>query len=131
MPCILKALIVWLVLLVVSGAVGLFLRQALSGLLVPFPPESDNPAVAAALRDTRRSFKRGHIANTIFCFIVSAAYVWAVGHFWNVTLAVTAFLIMAVVIEHYAQTPGWVHFIGNAILWGSSVLVWYALCKQI
>jgi hypothetical protein len=95
-----------------------------------FPPGSDNPAVAAALRDTSRNFKRGHIANTIFCFIISAAYVWAVGHFWNVALAITAFLIMAVVIEYYAQTPGWIHFVGNAILWGSSVLVWYALCKQ-
>ena len=130
MPCILKALIAWIILLVVSGAVGLFLRQALFGIFVPFLPESDNPAVAAALRDVRRSFKRGHIANAIFCFVVSAAYVWAVAHFWNVTLAITAFLIMIVVVEHYAQARSWIHFIANAILWGSSVLVWYALCKQ-
>ena len=130
MPCILKALSGWLILLVVSGAVGLFLRQALFGLLVPFPAESTNPAVANALRDMHRSFKRGHIANTIFCFVVSVAYLWAVAHFGNITLAITAFLIMAVVVEHYAQTPGWVRFIGNAILWGSSILVWYALCRQ-
>jgi len=130
MPCILKALIAWLILLVVSGTVGLFLRQALFGLLVPFPAESTNPAVAAGLRDTHRRFKRGHIANTILNFVVSTAYLWAVAHFGNITLAVTAFLIMIVVVEHYAQTPRWVHFIGNAILWGSSVLVWYAFCKQ-
>ncbi len=130
MPCILKALIGWLILLVVSGAVGLFLRQTLFGLLVPFPAESTNPAVAAALRDTHRRLKRGHIAGTIFCFVVSAAYLWAVGHFWNVTLGIAAFLIMIVVVEHYAQTPGWIRFIANAILWGSSVLVWYALCRQ-
>jgi hypothetical protein len=130
MPCILKALIGWLILLVVSGAVGLFLRQALFGLLVLFPAESTNPAVASALRDTRRRLKRGHIASTIFCFVVSAAYLWAIAHFWNVTLAITASLIMVVVVEHYAQTPGWLRFIANAILWGSSVLVWYALCKQ-
>jgi hypothetical protein len=130
MPCILKALIGWLILLVVSGAMGLFLRQALFGVIAPFPAESANPAVAAALRDTHRGFKRGHMVNTIFCFIVSAAYLWTVAHFWNITLAITAFLIMAVVVERYAQTPGWVHFIGNAILWGSSILVWYALCKQ-
>jgi hypothetical protein len=128
MLCILKALIGWLILLVVSGGMGLFLRQALFGMLVPFPPEVPNPAVAAVLRDTRRSFKRGHIANTVFCFVVSAAYLWAVAHFGNVTLAITAFLIMAVVVEHYAETPGWVHFVGNAILWGSSILVWYSLC---
>jgi hypothetical protein len=130
MPCILKALIGWLILLVVSGAVGLFLRQALFGLLVPFPAEFTNPAVAAALRDTQRRLKRGHIAGTIFCFVVSAAYLWAIAHFLNVTLAITAFLIMAVVVEHYAQIPSWIHFIGNVILWGSSILVWYALCKQ-
>ena len=130
MPCILKALIGWLILLVVNGAVGLFLRQALFGLLVPFPAESTNPAVAAALRDTHHSFKRGHIANTIFCFVLSAAYLWAVAHFWNITLAIAAFLIMIVVVEHYAQTPGWLRFTANAILWGSSVLVWYAMCKQ-
>lgn len=130
MPCILKALIGWLILLVVSGAVGLFLRQALFGLLVPFPAESANPAVAASLRDTHRSFKRGHIANTIFCFVVSAGFLWAVAHFWNITLAIAAFLIMIIVVEHYAPTPGWLRFIANAILWGSSVLVWFALCKQ-
>jgi hypothetical protein len=130
MPCILKALIGWLVLLVVSGAMGLFLRQGLFGLLVPFPAEFTNPAVAAALRDTDRRLKRGHIAGTIFCFVVSAAYLWDVAHFWNITLAIAAFLIMIVVVEHYAQTSGWLRFTGNAILWGSSVLVWYAMCKQ-
>jgi hypothetical protein len=130
MPCILKALIGWLILLVVSGAVGLFLRQALFGLFVPFPAEATNPAIAAALRDTHRKFKRGYIANSIFCFVVSAAYLWAVAHFWSLKLAVAAFLIMIVVIEHYAQTPSWVRFIANAVLWGSSALVWYAVCKQ-
>jgi cytoskeletal protein RodZ len=63
MPCLVKALTGWLILLVVSGAVGLFLRQALFGLLVPFPAESTNPAVAAALRDTHRRLKRGNIAS--------------------------------------------------------------------
>ena len=115
MPCILKALIAWMILLVVSGAVGLFLRQALFGIFVPFPPSRE-----ACCCD----------GNTIFCFVVSAAYVWAVAHFWNVTLAITAFLIMIVVVEHYAQAPSWIHFIANAILWGSSVLVWYTFCKQ-
>jgi cytoskeletal protein RodZ len=74
MPCILKALIAWIILLVVSGAMGLFLRQALVGILVPFPPESENAAVAAALRNMRRGYKRAHIANTIVNFVVSAAY---------------------------------------------------------
>jgi hypothetical protein len=131
MPCILKALIGWLIVLVVSGAVGLFLRQAVFGVLSPFPAESTNPAVAAAVRDTRRRFKRGHIINTIFNFIISAAYLWAVAHFWNITLAIAAFLIMIVVIEHYAQTPGWLRFLANAVLWSSSILVWYALCKPV
>jgi hypothetical protein len=130
MPCILKALVCWLILLVVSGAVGLFLRQALFGLLVPFPKPFTNPVVEEALRKSSRSLKRDHITNTIFCFLVSAAYLWAVLHFWNITLAVAAFFIMIVVVEHYAQTPRWVRFTGNAILWGSSVLVWYSLCKQ-
>ena len=130
MPCILKALIGWLILLVVSGAVGLFLRQALFGLLVPFPAESTNPSVSAALRDIDRRLKRGHIAGTIFNFVVSAVYLWAIAHFWNITLAIAAFLIMIVIVEHYAQTPGWIRFIANGILWGSSVLVWYAVCKQ-
>ena len=122
MPCILKALIGWLILLVVSGAMGVFLRQALFFLRAT----SKYPAIAAIDRD----FKRGNIANSIFCFVVSAAYLWAVAHFGNITLAITAFLIMAVVVEHYAQTPRWVHLIGTAILWGSVILVWYALCKQ-
>ena len=129
MWCVLKGIVAWIILLVASGAVGLFVRQALFGLLVPFPAESTNPAATAALRDTDRRLKRGHIANTIFNFVVSAAYLWAIGHFWNITLAIAAFLIMIVVVEHYAQTPGWIRFIANVILWGSSVLVWYALCK--
>jgi hypothetical protein len=116
-------------LLVVSGAVGLFLRQALFGVLVPFPAPSTNPDVEQALRSFKRAHKRANITSTIFCFLVSAGYLWAVLHFWNITLATAAFLIMIVVVEHYAQTPPWVRFIANAILWGSSVLVWYSLCK--
>ena len=132
MPCILKALITWMVLLVVSGMVGLFLRRAVYGILVPFPaPSSTNPAIEEVLRETRRSFKRANVANTIFCFVVSTAYVWAVLHFYNVILAVVAFLIMVVVVEHYAQTPSWVRLTGDVILWGSSILVWYSVCKQI
>ncbi|PYV69488.1 MAG: hypothetical protein DMG96_33815 [Acidobacteria bacterium] len=130
MPCILKALIAWIILLVVSGAIGLFLRQALFGLLVPFPAPSTHPAVEQALRSTHRSFKRAHVANTVFCFLVTAAYLWAVFHFWNILLAAAAFLIMIVVVEHYAQTPRWVRFTADAILWGPSVLVWYSLCKK-
>src|SRR5205809_8131513 len=57
MPCILKALIAWIILLVVSGAIGLFLRQALFGLLVPFPAPSTNLAVEQALRSTAQEFQ--------------------------------------------------------------------------
>jgi len=130
MPCILKALVGWLILLVVSGGVALFLRQALFGLVEPFPAPSANPAVEQALRITRRRFKRAHVVNTIFCFLVTAAYLWAVLHFWNISLAAAALLIMIAVVEHYAETPRWVRFAANAILWGSSVLVWYSQCKQ-
>jgi hypothetical protein len=59
--------------LVVSGAAGLFLRQALFELLVPFPAPSSNLAIEQAPRTTRRSFKRAHVVNTIFCFLVTAA----------------------------------------------------------
>jgi hypothetical protein len=128
MLCIFKALIVWLILLVVSGSVGLFFRQALFGLLEPFPPESDDVEVAEALHDIRSNMKRGYIIHTIVCFVVSAAYLGVLVYFGNITLAITAFLMMAVVVEHYAKTPAWVQFISNAVLWGSSVLVWYALC---
>ena len=100
----------WFILLVVSGAVGLFLRRALFGLLVPFPATSTNPAIEQALRSTRRSLKRAGMVNTIFCFLVTAAYLWAILHFWNISLAAAAFLIMVVVVEHYAQTPRWVRF---------------------
>lgn len=130
-PCILKALITWLVLLVVSGMVGLFLRRAVYGVVVPFPEPSTNPAVEEALREMHRSYRRSSVANTIFCFAVSAAYLWAVFHFTNALLAVVAFLIMVVTVEHYAQTPAWVRLTGDVILWGSSVVVWYSVCKQI
>ena len=106
MPCILKAVIGYVILVVVSGSVGLFLRQALIGLRT-----------------------HGRVPNAVFCFSVTAAYLWAVLHFWNISLAVAAFLIMLVVVEHYEQTPPWVRFTANAVLWGSSVLVWYSLCK--
>lgn len=108
-----------------------FFRQALFGLLVPFPAPSTNPVVEQALRDTRRGFKRGHVANTILCFVVAAGYLWAVLHFWNVTLAAAAFLMMVVVVEHYAQTPPWIRFIANAVMWGTSVLVWLRCAKDL
>ncbi len=128
MPCIIKALIGWLILLVVSGSVGLFLRRGVLGILVPFPAASADPAVEAALRT--RHYKRGHVGSTVFCFVVSAGYVWAVGRFWCVTAAVAASLMMFVVVEHYAQSPPWLRFTSNAVMWCTSVLVWYAVCKE-
>src|SRR6266404_6376839 len=129
MSCIIKAVVGWVARLVVSGMIGLFLRRALFGLLVPFPAPSTNPAVEQTLRSTHKSFKRAQIANTIFSFLVTAAYLWSLFHFWNIAVAAAGFLIMAVVVEHYAQTPRWVRFTADAVLWGSSVLVWYSLCK--
>jgi carbon starvation protein CstA len=129
MPCILKAIVGWVILLVASGMIGLFLRRGLFGVLVPFPAASTNPAVEQALQSTRKSFKRAHIANTIFSFLVTAAYLWALFHFWNIALAATGLLMMIVVVVHYAQTPRFVSLAADALLWVSSVLVWYSLCK--
>jgi hypothetical protein len=129
MWCVLKAIVGWIILLFASGGISSFSRRGLFGLLVPFPAPSANPAVEQALRSTRRSFKRAHVANTIFSFLVTAAYLWALFHFWNIALAATALLIMIVVVIHYAQTPPWISFTADAVLWGSSVLVWYSLCK--
>jgi len=127
--CVLKAIVGWIVLLVVSGTMGLFLRRGLFGLLAPFPAPSTNPAVEQALRSSRRSFKRAEIANSIFSFLVTAAYLWALFEFWNIALVATALLLMIIVVIHYAQTPPWISFTADAVLWGSTVLVWYSLCR--
>ncbi|MEO7964475.1 MAG: hypothetical protein ABIT38_11280 [Gemmatimonadaceae bacterium] len=130
MPCILKALLLWILLLVVSGSVGLFLRQAFFWIFVPFPAEPENAAIAEALRDTRRDAKRSTAINTIWCLAVSFGYLWTVFHFFGTLFAGTAFVIMLVVVEHYAQAPRWLHHLANLIMWASVIPVWYALCHK-
>jgi hypothetical protein len=127
MLCILKAVIAWLILLVVGGWFAQIVR---GGLFSPFPAAPTDPRVAEALRSMRRSYKRAHIAWTFTGVILVSAYVAALYHLWNLGLAASSIILMIAIIPRLGrEVPRSISIVGDAILWGSSVLVWYSLCR--
>lgn len=126
MFCIFKAVIAWIILIFAGGG----LASRLRALLSPFPAASTDRKVEEALRSMRRSFERAHILRNIFRILLILGYLFALYHFWGVGLAATGPLIMiACTFRTLWTSPSSVSFVAGAILWGSSILVWYSLCK--
>jgi hypothetical protein len=126
MLCILKAVIAWIILIFAGGG----LASRLCALLSPFPGASTDPKVEEALRSMRRSFKRAHILRNIFRILLILGYLFALYHFWGVGLAASGLLILiACALRPLWTSPSSVSFVADVILWGSSILVWYSLCK--
>jgi hypothetical protein len=140
MLCILKSIVAWAVLVLVGmNLTGLIVRG-----LVWAPPDAEAPnePVAEILRDESRRLRVAKWVMTILSVLATAAYLVALFHFWNVWLAVAAFVLMATRLPDLVwelrtgarmtrQTVphGPVYYTATGIMFGTLPLVWYSLCK--
>lgn|GEM_PF-5413245 len=129
MLCILKAIIAWIILIFAGGGI---IRVLQRGLLPPFPltdPTAD-PEVEKILRRSLRGSKRAHAAWIPVGVFLTCGYLFALYHFWNVGLAATALLLLIAATPRLVwRSPPSVSLVADSVLWGSSILVWYSLCK--
>lgn len=140
MLCILKTIAAWVILLLVgTNLTGLVVR----GLFYSPPPVDAPPDRVQDL--LRRESSRMSFTNWIMTFggvLITAAYLFALFHFWNRGLALAGAIIMASRIPDLIweirtgrkptrkdRPKGPVYFLASTILWASLGLVWYSLCK--
>ena len=92
MFCLIKAIVAWVILLIIeTNLVGLVVQGLFWSL-----PRIDAPTdrVREVLtRESRRLVMVNH-AITLFFFVLTAAHFFALYYFWNIGLAVTAGLVM-------------------------------------
>ena len=134
MLCILKSIVAWAVLVYVSTNLVRFVAWGILWL----PPDE-----RALFHHLTWRIRVGNAAMTLLSILVTAAYLFALFHFWNVWLAVAALVIMATGLRdlvwevrtggggYTRQSPpkGWLNYAENLVDWGMLPLIWYSLCK--
>jgi hypothetical protein len=141
MLCFLKSIAVWAVLMFISiNLIGFVVRGILWS-----PPHIEVPSerMAELFRHETRRATLGSGAMTLLGILATAAYIFALFHFWNVWLAVAASVLMATRLPDLVwdirtgkrltrknAPKGWIP--GAAILINLATwpLIWYSLCKM-
>ena len=140
MLCILKAIAAWVIMLLVgTNLIGLIVR----GLF--WSPPSIEGTTDRVREVLHRESSRMSLANSAMTFsgvFVTAAYLFALFHFWNAGLALAAGAIMVSRLPDLMweiragrkptrndRPKGPVYFLASTFLWASLVLVWYSLCQ--
>jgi len=138
MICILEAIIAWVIMLLIgTNLIGFVVR----GLLWSPPSiETTNDRVNELLRREILRALIGNVVLTLFSILLTAAFLFALFHFWNISLAAAAGIIMASRIPDLLWEirngrkvtrkvcpKGPVYVIALILDLGALVLVWYSL----
>ena len=140
MLCILKAITMWVVMLLVgSNLIGLIVRG-----LFWSPPSMDAPTDRVQEVLARESSRMG-LTNKVMTFasmVLAAAYLFALFHFWNFGLVLAGIVIMASRLPsliweirtgrkpaHKGRPRGPIYFLAFTFMWAALFLVWYSLCQ--
>jgi hypothetical protein len=139
--CILKSIVAWAVLTFVgTNLIGFVVRGIFWS-----PPhvEATDERMAQLFRHETRRACVGNAAITLLSILATAAYLFALFHFWNVWLAVAALLVMASRlpdlmweirtdkrVTRQNAPKGWLYVVTTVVWWGMLPLIWYALCKM-
>lgn len=140
MLCILKAVAAWVILLLVgTNLIGFVVRGILWS-----PPPIDAPTdrVQELLRRESARMNVTNAVMTVGSILITAGYLFALLHFWNVGLAVAGGVVMATRIPDLVweirtgrkpsrkdRPKGPVYFLTSACDLAALVLVWYSLCR--
>lgn len=139
--CILKAVVAWVILMLVgSNLIGFIVR----GLLWS-PPPIDSPSDSPVHEVLSGASKRMSVGNAVITFIsiiLAGAYLFALFYFWNVLLTAAGILLMASrlpdllweirtgeKVGRQSRPKGIIYIFATIILWVSLPLIWYALCR--
>jgi hypothetical protein len=140
MLCIIKTIVAQVILMLVgTNLIGLLVRD-----LFWSPPTIDGTTdrVHEVLSRETRRLNMAKWVWVLFDILLTTAYLFAIFHFWNIGLAAAGGIIMTARIPDLlfeirtGNKPtrnnlpkGPVYFVASTMLWGSSLLVWYSLCK--
>ena len=139
--CILKSTVAWAVLaLVGTNLIGFVVRG-----IVWSRPDVEAPTERVSELFRHESRRMG-VANGTMAFLsilVTAAYLFALFHFWNIWLAVAASVLMATRlpdlvwelrtgarITRQSAPKGPLYATATVVMWGTWPLIWYSLCKN-
>jgi hypothetical protein len=127
-------------MLVGTNLIGLIVRN-----IVWSPPcvDAPTPGVAELLRCEVRRLVIANRAMIFLSILITAAYLFALFHFWNVWLAAAGVIVMVSRIPdliweirtgnrvtRIRRPKGPVYLVASAFDWGSLLLIWYSLCER-
>ena len=136
------SLLAYFIILKVSiNLLGLVVRGMLD--TSPSIPEEATPRVADVLKNEIQKYKQANIIMTLVSIILTIAFFYALYHFWNICLAVTAGIIMICglpdllweiktgkIISKNNMPPHDFVFYATQIIWFLCLpLTWYCLFK--
>ena len=139
--CILKSIAAWAILTFVgTNLIGFVVRGILWSRS---SPEAPDESVADFFRHETRRMGVANGAMTVLSILVTAAYLFAVFHFWNVWLAVAASVSMATRLpdlvwkirsgeRHMRQSApkGPLYVAATFVMLATWPLIWYSLCMM-
>ena len=139
MICILKAFIAWLIMVLVgTNLIGLIVRG-----FVWSPPsiKGTTDRVQDVLHRESSRMSLVNLVMTVGSILITAAYFFALFHFWNIGLALAGGTIMVSrlpdllweiragrKVTRNDHPKGFVYFFTSILLWASLVLIWYSFC---
>ena len=139
MLCFAKAFGAWVVLVFVGmNLIGFLVRG-----LVWVTPSVDGPTdrVREILESEAKRLSMANITMTLISAVVIVAYLWALNHYWNIALALTAVLTMLArlpdllweirygkKVSREDMPKSAMYYVALAIMLLCLPLTWYALC---
>lgn len=140
MFCLIKAILTWVILLIVgTNLVGFVAR----GVFWSSPPvDAPTNRVREVLAQESRRMHATNVAMTLLFLVLTVAYFFALYHFWNIGLAVSAGLVMVSrlpdllweirtgkKVSKASMPKGTAYIVATVLMWLALPLTWYSLCK--
>lgn len=139
--CILKAIVAWVILMLVSSNLLGFIARGLLWAPPPVDLPPDSPA-HEILSGASKRMSAGNAVITLISIIVAVAYLYALFYFWNALLVVAAVLLMVSrlpdllweirtgkKVTPQSRPKGASYTVITILMWVTLPLIWYALCR--
>ena len=137
MLCIMKAVVGWVVLLLVGTNLGMVVRG-----LVPSPGTAELEAgLHPALSHEVAKYKRANVGVTLFFALLAVLYLYLLLRFWNFGVLAAAVMLMlsrlpdllweirtGQKVTRVTAPRGAVPVVATVMMWAALPLLWFALC---
>ena len=139
--CILKAVVAWVILMLVSSNLLGFVVRGLLWAPPPVDLPPDSPA-HEVLSGASKRMSVGNAIVTLISIILAGVYLYALFYFWNALLTVAAVLLMVSrlpdllweirtgkKVTPQSRPKGASYTVTTILMWAVLPLIWYALCR--